>query len=87
MTAVTHRTAHAPDMDDDEPTYTRLGVNIALDVADALKGSCRRKGISVTEGVRRAIALWKLVEDEMASGKRVQIYDPETNATRDLLFL
>jgi hypothetical protein len=34
------------------------------------------KGITVTETVRRAIALLKLLEDEHARGVEVQLVDP-----------
>ncbi len=71
----------------DEPRYTRLSVNIALDVAEAIRSLTRRKGITATEGVRRAIAIWKLVEDESQAGNRVQIVNPKTGETRELVLL
>ncbi len=72
---------------DDEPRFTRLSVNVTLDVADAIRTLTRRKGITATEGVRRAIAIWKLVEDELQAGNRVQLVDPKTGAARELVLV
>ncbi len=75
------------DQLDDEPRFTRLSVNVTLDVADAIRTLTRRKGITATEGVRRAIAIWKLVEDELQAGNRVQFVDPRTGAARELVLM
>lgn len=69
---------------DDGPRYVRLTVNLALDVADAFKTLTRRRGITATEGVRRAIAMWKLIEDESAAGGTVQIVS-KTGRTKELV--
>lgn len=76
-----------PDSSDGEQRYTRLSVNIALDVADALRSLAKRRGITVTDGVRRAIAIWKLVEDASAKGQQVQIVDPATGNVRELVLV
>lgn len=55
----------------------RLSVNLAADVAAALKTLSTQQGVSVTEGVRRAIALWKLVSDERAKNNRIMIVEGE----------
>ena len=55
--------------------YVRLSVNITPETAAALKQVAERKNMTVTECVRRAVAVWKLVEDETAQGHRVQIDD------------
>ncbi len=75
------------DDQDGEVKFTRLSVNIALDVADMIRTLTRRKGITATEGVRRAIAIWKLVEDETAAGNSVQVVNPKTGKTRELVLL
>lgn len=75
------------DAGNGEPKYTRLSVNIALDVADMIRTLTRRKGITATEGVRRAIALWKLVEDETAAGGTVQVVNSKTGKVRELVLL
>lgn len=87
-TAARHTsTPPAPPSADDEQRYTRLSVNVALDVADALRVLAKRRGITVTDGVRRAIAIWKLVEDASAEGQQIQIFDPATGKIRELVLI
>jgi len=59
----------------ESPRVVRLSVNLAASVADALKATAARKGLSITEGVRHAIAIWKLVSDEQEKGNRVMIVE------------
>lgn len=55
----------------------RLSVNLAPSVADALKSTAARRGLSITEAIRHAVAVWKLVTDEQAKGNRVMIVEGE----------
>ncbi len=84
-TAPSRSSSPPPDSDDGEQRYTRLSVNVTLDVADALRSLTKRRGITVTDGVRRAIAIWKIVEDADAKGQQVQIVDPGTGTVRELV--
>jgi hypothetical protein len=67
----------------------RLSINLASDVAGALKALSTAQGVSVTEGVRRAIALWKLVSDEVAKGNKVMVVEGEGDSAkfRELILL
>lgn len=67
----------------------RLSVNLAPDVADTLQSLARGHGVSVTEGVRRAIALWHLIATEQAKGRKVMFVQGEgSSATfRELVLL
>lgn len=67
----------------------RLSVNLAVDVAGALKALSTAQGVSVTEGVRRAIALWKLVTEEISKGNRVMVAEGEGDNVkfRELILL
>jgi hypothetical protein len=58
---------------------TRLSINLSLDAAQALRDLTTEKGISITEGVRRAIAVWKFVEDEKSKGNRLAVLEPGRN--------
>lgn len=51
-----------------EPDKVRLSVNLAPDVAAALRYLADRKGVSITEAVRDAIATEKFIQDEIAKG-------------------
>ncbi|WP_433917369.1 ribbon-helix-helix protein, CopG family [Streptomyces canus] len=66
--------------------FTRLSVNINDDTADALKRLKSAKGISITEAVRRAVALYDLVDRETGSTGKLQIVDADGNV-REILLL
>lgn len=55
----------------------RLSINLSSDTAAALRELAEHKGTSVTEAVRRAIAVWKFVEDEVAQGHRIAVIDKD----------
>ena len=54
---------------------TRLGVNLHESVAVVLRYWCSHHGISITEGVRRAIAVWNFIESERAAGRKLAVID------------
>ncbi|GAA3570066.1 hypothetical protein [Kribbella ginsengisoli] len=53
----------------------RLSINLAADVADVLRLLAARRGLSLTETVRRAIAVLKFVEDEVERGNKLAIVE------------
>jgi hypothetical protein len=55
--------------------YTRLTINVHPDTLAAIKTIAKRRGISYTELIRRAVAVYKLIEDELAQGRTIQIKD------------
>ena len=46
----------------------RLSINLSTETAETFKALAGRKGLTITEGIRRAIAVWKFAEDEVAAG-------------------
>lgn len=71
-----------------ERTAVRLSVNLGEQPAAALHELMRRKGITATEAVRRALSIWKFVEDELARGNRVAVLEGEgeRRTVRELIF-
>jgi hypothetical protein len=59
----------------DPDKYTRLSVNLSLDTAAVLKQLATRKGITITDAIRRAIAVWSFVEDELDKGNRIAVVE------------
>lgn len=53
---------------------TRLSVNLNRETADALLAIARETGLSVTEVMRRSIAVYKYVSDEQNAGREMQTY-------------
>lgn len=65
-----------------ENRVVRLSVNLAPSVADALKTTATRKGLSITEAIRHAVAVWKLVSDEQEKGNKVMIMEGTGDSAR-----
>lgn len=55
------------------PGVVRLSVNLSPSVAAALRQTAARSGVSITEAVRRAVALWQLLVDARDRGHTVLI--------------
>ena len=53
----------------------RLSVNLAVDVAQVLKNLAAAKNISVTEAIRRAIAVLDFIEGETAKGNKIAVVE------------
>jgi predicted transcriptional regulator len=61
---------------------TRLNVNINDETAQALKELAERRQTTVTEIVRRAVSVYKFVEDEVVDGnKTLKLVAPEGQET------
>jgi Ribbon-helix-helix protein, copG family len=65
----------------------RLNVNISTSAMSTLAELAATNGISMTEAVRRAIQLLKLVDDATHEGRQVQLVDPDTKQVQTLRFL
>lgn len=63
----------------------RLSVNLSSDVADELKQYASRKGISVTEAVRRAITVLTFVDHAQSRGASLHV--EEGGALKEILLL
>lgn len=63
------------DRDDQAQDVVRLSINLAPDVAKTLKELAKSKNISITEAVRRAIAVWRFMEAETGRGNRIAVVE------------
>lgn len=57
--------------------FVRLSVNLSTETDEIFKSLIDRKGLSISEGIRRAIAVWKFFEDEEARGNEIAVTEPE----------
>ena len=63
----------------------RLSVNLNDDVAAALKEIADKRGLTATEAVRRAIAWYKFIDEEVVDGNRtIQLVDKSSNRVTDV---
>jgi hypothetical protein len=61
---------------------TKLNVNINDETAAALKDLAERRQITVTEVVRRAVSVYKFVEDEVVDGDaKLKLVKPDGGET------
>lgn len=61
---------------------TRLSVNINDETAAALKDMAEKRQTTVTEIVRRAVSVYKFIEDEVVDGnKTLKLVAPEGSET------
>lgn len=57
---------------------TKLNVNINDETAAALKDLADRRQITVTEVVRRAVSVYKFIEDEVGDGQaKLKLVKPD----------
>jgi hypothetical protein len=63
----------------------RLSVNLNPQVADEIKGYADRKGISITEAVRRAISVLAFVDGAQSRGASLNV--EEGGSLKEVLFL
>jgi hypothetical protein len=62
-----------------------LTVNLSEEVVDVLRDLAARNGTTMTEVLRRAIAVQKFLVDEQADGNKIVIEDEQNNTSRQLL--
>ena len=62
---------------DAAPKNERLNINISSRTASALRRLSETRESTVTETVRRAIAVLDFIEDEVDSGGTIQVHYPD----------
>lgn len=63
----------------------RLSVNLNPEVADELKAYAKRKGVSITEAVRRAVTVLVFVDETQRRGAALNV--EEDGTLKEVLFL
>ena len=64
----------------------RLSVNLSAEAAEAIREMTSRRGITITEALRRAISTQKYVEDAMERGAKILIEEPG-KPVKELVFI
>lgn len=66
----------------------RLSVNVNDETAEALRALAEKRGTTVTEIIRRAVSVYKFVEDEVGDkGKTLQLVDNERSETTSVALI
>jgi hypothetical protein len=63
----------------------RLSVNLSEDTAAAFRAVVGRRGLTITDGIRRAIRVWKFVEDEIAAGNVLAVIEADGSVRKVVL--
>jgi hypothetical protein len=63
----------------------KLTINVTAPIMDALRELSARHGTTVTEEVRRAVSVWKYLDDELRSGGKL-LLEKEGSRVRELVF-
>jgi Ribbon-helix-helix protein, copG family len=69
----------------DKGRFVRLSVNLSFETAEIFKTLIERKGLSISEGIRRAIAVWKFLEDEKSRGNEIAVIEPDESVRKVVL--
>lgn len=65
----------------------RLNVNLNKETAAALKELAERQDVSLTETIRRAIAVLKFVSDQQISGRKIQAMNQDGSDKQELVLM
>lgn len=65
----------------------RLTINMPISVFDELQERAETRGLTITELIRRAVALDNYLTREMSSSDRLLIERREDNSLRELVFV
>jgi len=55
--------------------FVRLSLNVSTQTAAVIRDIAGRKGLSATESIRRAIAIWQFIETETSAGNRIAVIE------------
>ena len=71
--------------DENQERTVRLSVNLSPESAETFRALIKRKGLTITEGIRRAIAVWKFVEDETQRGNQIAVIERDDSIRKVVL--
>jgi hypothetical protein len=71
--------------DQPKSNLVRLSINLSFETSEILKALADRKGITITEGIRRAIAIWEFVEGEIARGNQMAVIEKDETVRKVLI--
>jgi Ribbon-helix-helix protein, copG family len=66
--------------------YQKISVNLSDEILDSIREIASRDNVTMTEALRRAISVYKFLDDAQRAGKSILVRDPETKETERLVF-
>ena len=65
---------------------TKVTVNLPDDTVENLKSIAQERGTTVTEALRQVIESQRFLQNEMQSGNKVLLQDPNDKSVRQVIF-
>jgi len=78
-------TDQSPELKPGKNRFVRLSVNLGSETSEIFQELIVRKGLSITEGISRAIAAWEFLEDEKALGNQIAVVEPDESVRKVVL--
>ena len=73
-------------MNNEEPMeLVRLECNLNVPTAEALQDIQKRKNVTLTEAIRRSIAIYYFIIGEVAAGRKIETCNSDGSKRRDLV--
>jgi len=67
-------------------SFVRVGCNVGISTAETIEDLMKQRGIPLAEVIRRAVAVLKFVEDEIAAGNGFAVIESDGSVRKaDLL--
>lgn len=74
------KTPNRPKRNQDQEAdakFVRMSFNLGIESANTFKALIERKSLSITEGIRRAIAVWNFFEEETSKGNQIAVIEKD----------
>jgi hypothetical protein len=82
LTAGAATEASAPLPPQLDAAVVRFSLNLSIESASELREAARKKNITITDAVRRAIAIMSTMDRELEAGKTIESVDKNGVSTR-----
>ena len=66
--------------------YHKISANLSDEVLEVLKEIAERKNVTLTEVLRRAVSVFKVVDDALNEGQQVLLRDSKTKKVERVIF-
>lgn len=64
----------------------RLSINLSAEAAEAIRDITARRGITITEAIRRAISIHKYLDDAAQRGAKILVEESD-DSVKELIFV
>jgi hypothetical protein len=66
--------------------YHKISANLSDEVLDVLRATAERENITLTEVLRRAVSVFKVIDDARNEGQQILLRNPKTKEVERVVF-